>query len=68
MIELKVCKLGGSLGVALPPGVLEALGAGEGDTIYLVNMLNGSFRLARHDEHFVEEMELVEGLMHEEDA
>jgi antitoxin component of MazEF toxin-antitoxin module len=68
MIELKVCKLDDGLGVVLPPVVIEALEAREGDSIYLVNMLNGSFRLARHDEHFVEEMELVEGMIHEEDA
>ncbi|WP_020680455.1 hypothetical protein [Marinobacterium rhizophilum] len=68
MIELKVCKMGEGLGVVLPPVVIEALEASEGDTIYLVNMLNGSFRLARHDEHFVEEMELVDGMIHEEDA
>ncbi|MCP8689185.1 hypothetical protein [Marinobacterium sedimentorum] len=68
MIELKVCKMGKGLGVELPATVIEALDAHEGDTVYLVNMLNGSYRLARHDENFVEEMELVDGMMHEEDA
>ncbi|ANG63170.1 hypothetical protein A8C75_12265 [Marinobacterium aestuarii] len=68
MIELKVCKMGKGLGVELPSTVIQALDTREGDTVYLVNMLNGSYRLARHDENFVEEMELVNGMMHEEDA
>jgi antitoxin component of MazEF toxin-antitoxin module len=68
MIELKVCNVDGELGVVLPPEVIKTLDAREGDTVYLVNMLNGSYRLARHDEDFVEKMELVDGMMHEEDA
>ncbi len=68
MIQLKVCKVGDALGVALPPEVIKTLDAREGEIIYLVNMLNGSYRLARHDEDFVEQMEIVDGMMHEEDA
>jgi putative addiction module antidote len=68
MIELRICKVGNELGVALPPEVIASLEAREGDTVYLVNMLNGSYRLARHDEEQVEKMEIIDGMMHEEDA
>lgn len=68
MIELKLQALGGGLGVVLPQEVIDSLGVAEGDGIYLINMLNGSYRLARHDDQFIEKMELVDGMMHEEDA
>ena len=68
MIELKVRQVGDGLGIELPADVIETLGAGDGDSIYLINMLNGSYRLARHDEDLVETLELVDGMMHEEDA
>lgn len=68
MIEIKVQAVGNGLGIELPADVLRELGVGKGDGLYLINMLNGSYRLARHDEDYVERMELVEGMMHEEDA
>ncbi|NVK41196.1 MAG: hypothetical protein HWE39_08125 [Oceanospirillaceae bacterium] len=68
MIELKLQALGNELGVVLPKEVIDSLDAAEGDSIYLINMLNGSYRLARHDDRFIEKMELVDGMMHEEDA
>ncbi|MEH6579749.1 MAG: hypothetical protein V7731_22055 [Amphritea sp.] len=68
MIELKIRVVGVGLGVELPREVLDQLEASEGESIFLVNMLNGSYRLAKHNEKFVEKMELIDGQMHEEDA
>lgn len=68
MIELQLIEIDGKVGVVLPQTVLDALQAHKGDTLFLAEMLDGSYRLARHDVEQVERMELVEGEMHEEDA
>lgn len=68
MIELKVIAVGTGLGVELPREVLEQLDANEGETIFLEYMCNASYRLAKHDDKFVEQMMLIDGQMHEEDA
>ena len=68
MIELKILAVGKGQGVALPREVLEQLNAKEGESIFLENMCNGSYRLAKHDEKFVEQMTLIDSQMHEEDS
>ena len=68
MIELKIRAVGAGLGVELPREVLNQLEANEGESIFLENMLNGSYRLAKHNEKFVDQMKLIDGYMHEEDA
>jgi antitoxin component of MazEF toxin-antitoxin module len=68
MIELKILVVGTGLGVELPQEVLEQLGANEGESIFLEHMCNASYRLAKHDEKFVEQMSLIDGQMHEEDS
>ena len=68
MIELKILAVGMGLGVELPREVLEQLGAIEGESIFLEYMCNASYRLAKHDEKFVEQMILIDGQMHEEDS
>jgi len=68
MVELKVQKIATGLGVELPQEVLDQLGASDGEFIFLENMFDGSYRLAKHDEKFVENMMLIDGQMHEEDS
>ncbi len=68
MRELKIIDIDGHAGVVFPKEVIDVLQAKIGDYLYLAEMLNGSYRLARHDKKQVELMELVEGQMHEEDA
>ncbi|MCK2148056.1 MULTISPECIES: hypothetical protein [Pseudomonadota] len=68
MIELEIFDIDGHAGVVLPEEVIEALQANIGDYLFLVEMLDGSYRLARHDKKQVELMQLVEGQMHEDDA
>ncbi|MBX3685031.1 MAG: hypothetical protein KF909_02770 [Rhodocyclaceae bacterium] len=68
MIELELIPMDGKVAVVLPQVVVDALQARTGDKLYLAEMLDGSYRLARHDGRQVERMELVEGEMHEDDA
>ena len=68
MIELKLFDIDGQAGVVLPEEVIDALQAKIGDYLFLAEMLDGSYRLARHDKKQVELMQLVEGQMHEDDA
>ncbi len=68
MIELQLIDIDGKVGVVLPQTVVDALQASKGDKLFLAEMLDGSYRLARHDTKQVERMELVEGEMHEDDA
>lgn len=68
MIELKIRAVGSGLGVELPPEVLGHLKTTEGESIFLEYMFNGSYRLAKHDEEAVEQMMMIDGQMHEEDA
>ena len=68
MIELKIQVVGTGLGVELPREVLKQLDANEGENIFLENMCNASYRLAKHDKNFVEQMTLIDGQMHEEDS
>ncbi len=68
MIEVKIQPVSNGLGVVLPQEVLSQLNATDGECIFLENMFDGSYRLAKHDEKFIEEMTLVDGQMHEEDS
>ena len=68
MIELKIQIVGTGLGVELPPEVVKQLNTQKGESIFLENMFNGSYRLAKHDEKLVEQVMLIDGQMHEEDS
>jgi len=68
MIEVKIQTIGASLGVVLPNEVLQQLAASKGESIYLENMCDGSYRLVKHDEKLVEQLTFIDSQMHEEDA
>ena len=68
MIELKIRTVGRGLGVELPQEVINQLQTSKGESIFLENMFNGSYRLVKHDEEFVKQMTLIDGQMHEEDS
>ena len=68
MIELRIQKVGKGLGVELPNFVIEQLKANKGESIFLENMFDGSYQLAKHDEKFVEQMILADSQIHEEDS
>ena len=68
MIELKIRTVGRGLGVELPQEVINQLQTSKGESIFLENMFNGSYRLVKHDEEVVKQMTLIDGQMHEEDS
>ncbi|WP_220768521.1 AbrB/MazE/SpoVT family DNA-binding domain-containing protein [Shewanella sp. MBTL60-007] len=68
MAELKIQVIGEGLGVTLPKEVVEQLHLHAGDSISLERLPHGTYRLANVDDKLSEQMELIEGYMHEEDA
>ena len=68
MIKLTVIEMSNGSGIVLPAEVLQALQLKSGDSLYLAEMLDGSYRLSPHDEQTMEQIEFIEGSMHEEDA
>ena len=57
MLELKVRKIGNSLGVVLPKEAVKRLSAGEGDRLFLIEAPNGAYQLTPYDPAFEEKME-----------
>jgi putative addiction module antidote len=63
MIELKVRKIGNSLGVVLPKEAVSRLRAGDGDRLFLIEGPNGAYQLTPYDPGFEEKMAKAEGIM-----
>ncbi len=61
-MELKVTKIGNSLGVILPRDLLGKLQLDKGDSIFLVDTPEG-FRITSYDPGFAEQMEQARTLM-----
>ena len=62
MFQLKVRRVGNSLGVTLPAAAVHALAVREGDALYLTPTPDG-FRVTARDPVFVAGMEAAEGFM-----
>ncbi len=62
MIEIKVRKVGNSLGVVLPAEATKTLGVAEGDTLYLIESQDG-FRITPYDPAFARQMKTAEDVM-----
>ena len=56
MVELKVRKIGNSLGVILPKELVQQLHTEEGMPLYLTEAPDGSFRLTPYDPNFERKM------------
>jgi putative addiction module antidote len=52
MIELKVRKIGNSLGVVLPKEAVNRLQAADGDRLFLIEGPEGAYRLTPYDPAF----------------
>ena len=52
MLELKVRKIGNSLGVVLPKESLARLKVKEGEILYFTETPDGSYRLTGYNENF----------------
>ena len=58
-LELKVRKVGNSLGVVLPKEALTRLNVDDGDQLYITEALDG-FRITAADPEFAKQMEVAE--------
>ena len=63
MVELKIRRVGNSLGVTLPAATVQAMKVREGDPIYLTEGPDGSFRISPYDPEFADAMKAAETFM-----
>ncbi|MCP4023151.1 MAG: transcriptional regulator [Desulfobacteraceae bacterium] len=66
MLELKVRKIGNSLGLVLPKETLSRLKVAEGESLYFTEAPDGSYRLTAYNENFSRQVSLAEKIMHED--
>jgi putative addiction module antidote len=62
VFELKLRKVGNSVGLVLPKEVLARLNADEGDLLFLTETTEGGFRLTANNPGFAEKMRIVKRL------
>jgi antitoxin component of MazEF toxin-antitoxin module len=62
VIELEVRRFGDSLGVVLPEAVTNRLRAEEGQSLYLIEAPDGSYRLTQYDPSLDAKMCQVENI------
>ena len=63
MLELKVRKIGNSLGVVLPREAVSRFQAGEGDRLFLIEGSNGAYQLTPYDPSFEKKMKPAEDII-----
>lgn len=63
VVELKLRKIGNSLGVVLPKEVLTHLKVSEGDTLCLTEAVDGGLRIGPSDDEFKKQMEAAESVI-----
>lgn len=64
VVELKLRKIGNSVGVVLPKEVLAHLKVGEGDTICVTESVDGSLRMLPSNDEFKKQMETAKSIAH----
>lgn len=63
LLELKLRKVGNSVGVILPKEALAHLKVDEGDTVSVTEAADGSLRLSPSKADVVRQMEVVQDVM-----
>ncbi len=63
MLELKVRKIGNSLGVVLPKEAVNRLQASEGDRLFLIEGPEGAYQLSPYDPAFEKKMKKAEDII-----
>jgi putative addiction module antidote len=63
MLELKVRKIGNSLGVVLPKEAVNRLRAEDGDRLFLIEGPDGAYRLTPYDPAFEKKMKKAEEIV-----
>ena len=66
MQKLKVTTVGASAGVILTKEVMAHLKIRKGDTLYVTEATDGSYRLTPYNPEFERQMSLAEDIMHED--
>ncbi|MGA2751269.1 MAG: AbrB family transcriptional regulator [Verrucomicrobiota bacterium] len=62
VLELKLRKVGKSIGLVLPNEALARLNAGDGDAVYLTDTTDGGFRLTASNPEFARKLKATESL------
>jgi putative addiction module antidote len=63
VLELKLRKIGNSVGVVLPKEVLTHLKAKEGDTVCITDAADGSLRIGPSNGEFRKQMDAAESVI-----
>jgi putative addiction module antidote len=63
VLELKLRKIGNSVGVVLPKEILAHLKAKEGDTVSITDAADGSLRIGPSNREFKEQMDAAESVI-----
>ena len=63
VLELKLRKIGNSVGVVLPRELLAHMHIEEGDTLVATGAADGTLRLAANNDEFARQMKLAESLI-----
>ena len=60
MVELKIVKVGNSLGLRLPREILNRMHLDDGDKLILTESPDGGYRITPYDPDFDEQLKLAE--------
>ena len=63
MLDMKVRKVGNSLGVVLPKEVLSRLNVQDGDKVFLTEAPDGSYRITPYDPEFEKQIIIGKSVM-----
>lgn len=63
MLDLKVRKVGNSLGVVLPREAASRMNVRDGDTLFLTETPDGGYRITPYDPDFDVKIKKVEDIM-----
>ncbi len=66
MLKFKVTTVGASAGIILTKEAMAALRIKKGDTLFLSEAPDGSYRLTPHDPEFERQMNHAETVMHDD--
>ena len=64
MLAFKITTVGASAGIILTKEAMARLRVKKGDTLYLTEAPDGSYRLTPYDPEFARQMALAEDIMH----
>ena len=62
ILELKLRRVGNSVGMVLPKEALARLNASDGDALYLTESTDGGFRITATNPEFARKMKAAESL------